>query len=112
MYSIFPSNMFILTNLRVGRPLIPGFSRGLRIFPRFFKRGRSPKKEAELNGDRIANWSETQDRLWRNLVPEKYIDLNSSSFLILAALTLALHQYNSRKDGLSRNNCNEANTQR
>ncbi|KAJ1608215.1 hypothetical protein OJ252_2594 [Cryptosporidium canis] len=53
-----------------------------------------------INGDKIANHAMMQERLWRTLVPEKYLSFNSSSFFLLAALTIGLHQYNLHKEKL------------
>lgn len=50
------------------------------------------------NGDKVAEHARMQEKLWRTLVPEKYLSVNSSSFLFLAALTFALHQYNSQRE--------------
>lgn len=67
---------------------------------RRFRNGRFTlgRKSEIMNGDKIAENARIQEKLWRTLVPEKYLSVKSSSFFFLAALTIALHQYNSQRE--------------
>ncbi|KAH8582181.1 uncharacterized protein ELE39_002923 [Cryptosporidium sp. chipmunk genotype I] len=70
----------------------------LHIFKYFKNSKLNLSKKFEINGDKIADHARMQEKLWKTLVPEKYITFNSSSFIVLASLTLALHQYNSHRE--------------
>ncbi|TRY49647.1 Uncharacterized protein CTYZ_00004018 [Cryptosporidium tyzzeri] len=100
---IFPTshgNLLNLSSLLVRRSFLTINSKQFLHIFKYFKNSKFNlnKKSEIINGDKIADQARMQEKLWKTLVPEKYITFNSSSFFFLAALTLGLHQYNVQKE--------------
>lgn len=97
---IYNGGFFRLSSLSTRRLFFTNYSKQFLHISKYFKnyKFKSSRKSEIINGDKIADHARMQESLWKTLVPEKYITFNSSSFFFLAALTLALHQYNAQKE--------------